>query len=199
MEKKGDMGIGTLIIFIAMILVAAIAAGVLIQTAGTLQNKALQTGDRSKVQVSTSITVTQIFAENGSSGGLTDFFITLKLAPGSDPIKFTDALVSFSLKDKSVNLAYKNAGCISDSGTGYRSNQATGEGNYTVQYLINGSNHMDSYLTIGDVARICLESPRQVTEDESIKINILPKTGSQANLDFSSPNVISQRRMFLFP
>ena len=51
--KKGDIGIGTLIIFISMILVAAIAAGVLIQTATSLQNTALLTGERSRSQVST--------------------------------------------------------------------------------------------------------------------------------------------------
>ncbi|WP_436924058.1 archaellin/type IV pilin N-terminal domain-containing protein [Halosimplex amylolyticum] len=56
-DGKAQVGIGTLVVFIAMVLVAAIAAGVLINTAGFLQTKSSQTGQDSSDQVTDRIDI----------------------------------------------------------------------------------------------------------------------------------------------
>ena len=54
------MGIGTMIVFIAMILIAGIAASVMIQTMSDLQNKANRTGSETIRDISTGIEVRQV-------------------------------------------------------------------------------------------------------------------------------------------
>jgi|GEM_PF-189440 len=62
-SDRGQVGIETLIIFIAMILVAAIAASVLINTAGYLQNQASATSEDSEAQVSNQVLVLSSIGE----------------------------------------------------------------------------------------------------------------------------------------
>ncbi|MCX6667219.1 MAG: flagellin [Euryarchaeota archaeon] len=59
-EDIGDMGIGAMIVFIAMVLVAGIAASVLVQTANRLEMQAMQTGQQTTAEVATGIKVIDI-------------------------------------------------------------------------------------------------------------------------------------------
>jgi len=101
------MGVGTLIIFISMLLVAAVAAGVLLQTAGSLQEKSLSTGQQAQSQISTHAEVVEVSATDGRNTNLSDFQEIIKLAPGSDPIKLDQVIFTFNTKDYTATLKYR--------------------------------------------------------------------------------------------
>ena len=121
MTKKGEMGVGTLIVFIAMLLVAAVAAGVLIQTAGSLQEKSLSTGQQAESQISTNARVIEVSASDGRGGNLTEFQQLVKLSPGSDPIKLSQIIFTFNTEDKTSTLKYRGTDsvCLKNNVDGY--------------------------------------------------------------------------------
>ncbi len=104
-DSTGDVGIGTLIIFIAMVLVAAVAAAVLIQTSGILQQKAQQTGKEATAEVASNLKVSSIIGEN-DSGSLTNFNITAQLAPGGSDIDFTRVIIKYINSSKTLSMVY---------------------------------------------------------------------------------------------
>jgi flagellin-like protein len=102
-SDRGQVGIGTLIIFIALVLVAAVAAGVLVNTAGELQSRASDTGDDAQAQVSNQIDV--VSATGTASGSdVNKVTLVVKKSPGSDPIDLTEATIQYTSADDSATL-----------------------------------------------------------------------------------------------
>lgn len=107
-NDKAAIGIGTLIIFIAMIIVAGMAASVIIQTMNSLQEQALYTGRETMREVSSGLKVTQVTGYyNGSK--ISQLAIFLRTVAGSDDVNLLYAYVTLSDNSKQVILNYSTS------------------------------------------------------------------------------------------
>ncbi|MGM5483991.1 MAG: archaellin/type IV pilin N-terminal domain-containing protein [Nanobdellota archaeon] len=196
--KKAEMGIGTLILFIAMILVAAVAAGVLIQTASSLQAKALLTGSKSTSEVSTALTVTRVYGMNASAEDheLDRTYMNVRLAPGSDPIKFDDLVINVDTANFRNSLVYSGSMNCSDPDN---MTNSTYDGNFGVKFLSSEAKYSRDYLYRGDNVQICFENPEKITEGKDYKITAVPKAGSQSTVSLRAPDVLVKNRIDLYP
>ncbi|MDH3365487.1 MAG: flagellin [Thermoplasmata archaeon] len=93
MDERGEMGVGTLLIFIAMILVAAVAASVLVQTAYKLQQQAEATGDEALQDVATGFKVLTIWGTTDGNATIDHVYLKIGLTAGSPGINLADAKV----------------------------------------------------------------------------------------------------------
>jgi archaellin len=151
------VGIGTLIVFIALVLVAAIAAGVLINTAGFLQNQAESTGEESTQQVSNNVEVVSVTGAVDTTADpteVTDLTVTVGLGPGSDPVDLGET--RFELLDDEAG---------SNTGTALGHDVTLTEGD-RVQVTIDLESDYSQDLDEGDEAELKITTPdgSQTTE-----------------------------------
>ena len=187
LRKKGQMGIGTLIIFISIILVAAIAAAVLLGTASNLQQRALTTGKQTEREVTAALNVVTIAATDGSDGDVESFEILVKLAAGSDPIALDNLIITLDTKNTTQHLEYTTNSSL--VGTTY----------FGVEYIKSGPEHKDGYISRGDIAKITFNSSRSIEESEVIRIRMVPKHGVVMPIDIVTPDVMTTQRVILYP
>ena len=88
-RDEGSIGIGAMIVFIALILVAAVASTIIIKTAEELQQNAEATSDDTRKEISGKISIIQVLVNTSGATDINSLLVTAKVASGS-----TDVLVN---------------------------------------------------------------------------------------------------------
>ena len=106
-KDVGAIGIGAMIVFIAMVLVAGIAASVLVQTANKLEIQAMETGDQTTAEVATGLTVDDISGEKNTD--IQHILITIRPRAGSEDIDLSQTFIEISDSTMKNVLKYEDA------------------------------------------------------------------------------------------
>jgi flagellin FlaB len=105
----GSVGVGALIIFIAMVLVAGIAASVLVQVANTLQMQALYTGFETIDEVATGIGVVDIEGHvTDSEDGIDLLTLSVRGRAGSADIDLSETVIEIANNESKLILRWDN-------------------------------------------------------------------------------------------
>jgi len=195
-SRKGMMGIGALIIFIAIILIAAVAASVLITTGGSLQQKALITGSQTEEAIASGIEAMTVVASDASANSstphaLTDFRVMVRLQSGSQGINLNNTILTVDTERESRSMTY-GSNISSDSPVGTSTT-------YAVYYVQKGANNEPGYLNRGDVAKIIFHIDPQIGENQLVRIKMIPRVGTYTQIEFYTPDSMTQQSVALWP
>jgi flagellin FlaB len=112
-NSYADIGIGALIIFIAMIMIAGVTASVMIQTMTNLQKQAIDTSTETLKDISSGVKVLSI-SGYVSNSTITQLAIFVTTMAASDAIDLNYGILSLSDSTKKVILNYTST-CFSSS------------------------------------------------------------------------------------
>ena len=105
-KDVGSIGIGAMIVFIAMVLVAGIAASVLIQTSTRLETQAMATGQETTDEVASGIAVFDVLGYAATGADISKLAIGVRPRAGSDGIDLSEVYLEISDTSKKVIMNY---------------------------------------------------------------------------------------------
>jgi len=210
-QCEGDMGIGTMIIFIAMVLVAAVAASLLISTAGSLNQQAQETGRLAEQEVSSGFQVIEVYGIDCSSGSgpispgtpdndIDDLYLKLRLNAGSPPIDMDNVIIevtgdsfeaSLSLSVSSADSTHYKVeepdgtiGVIRDP-EGHYDSDSDNSDETTDQHIVSQGTVILVHLDVESIEGTGLDP------QDTVHIKIIPKHGSPTYEEINVPECLT--------
>ncbi|WP_148413385.1 flagellin A1 [Haloferax sp. KTX1] len=197
-EDRGQVGIGTLIVFIAMVLVAAIAAGVLVNTAGFLQATAEDAGQQSVNKVTNRVDVVNahgLVNKTGEERTVDQIFLTVRLAAGSGSVSLEDTTVKYLSETTARTLTYNDTNDANDQGDA--TNLTTGE-NFTAGVLEDADGSFEVLNEQSDRAEIIINTSTVegstatgTATGQTVKLDITSRNGGTTQVILTMPQQLA--------
>ena len=213
-DVEAMVGIGTLIVFIAMILIAAVAASVLITTSETLQSRAKTVGTATIREVSAGLAIEEIAGYTNADKTVIEYLaLTVRPRAGSKDIDLS--LCTLSVLYNNLTILKLNTSLVQtvnlDSATVFQTPIVSGS-NYTIMNNLtlnafgviaihdpdtsvtrtNGMNSGDRIIVLVNLSAI-LSNSGGLAARQSISGSLVPEIGIHAQFDTTSPAVFSKR------
>jgi len=205
---RGQVGIGTLIVFIAMVLVAAIAAGVLINTAGLLQSQAEATGEESSEQVTDRVQVSTVTGVAGdeNDGDINDALeegevdrikLSVFRSPGAGDIDLSNAIIEVFANGESGTLTFDGDSTDTTDYTfadNYET-ESTGENLIEGFAILNIQGEADGTLAdSSDRSQLVFDlthAAEPLEEGDTVSITVTTAAGGTAFVEKRAPSTIT--------
>jgi flagellin FlaB len=204
-DENGEMGIGMMIIFIAMVLVAAVAAAVIINTANSVRQQAQSTGDEAISDVSTGFEVTQTLGDRNDYAGTTQATIQylelkVQLYAGSPDIAMGDVLIEITDGNNQATMSF-NADVADATSNPNAKHLYTNATDFSAIALIDddstfvdGTTDTSFVINQGDVIKIFVNTTSlSLSENIDVDLRIIPRYGNPTIELFTTPDVYTDR------
>jgi len=194
-DRKAEMGIGTMIIFIAMVIVAAVAATLLISTAAQIQQQAQQTGQIAIADVSTGFKVVNLQGdqENASvtnvSGAILSIDVKLELEAGSPDINMTQVVIEITDMTTDATLDFSSTAADATHYTVTNLRDPTGTYSATAP-IVSGGGLIKVYIDTSAAGLV-------LGTQTHVEMKIIPKHGTPTFETFDTPAVYATRYITL--
>jgi len=195
-NEHAAIGIGTMIIFIAMVLVAGIAASVLIQTSSRLESQAMTTGEETTAEVATGLEVFDVLG-HVSSASIDNMTITVRPRSGSRDIDLSTSVLELSDGSNKYVLSWDSTVFVAaPASTGIFASAAFDDlaaGEFGIIELKDADGSCDGTTPVinrGDKVAITVNVSATfggISERTKITGRVVPEEGAAGIISFRSP------------